>query len=81
MQVCYDKLQATRLAEAERVHCPASALGNAPEALAFPLVVKPRRGSDSLGLRVLHKAPLPARYRTREYIVQQPYAAPKSPLA
>ena len=71
MRVCYDKLQATRLAAAEGVECPATALGNAAGAIGFPLVVKPRRGSDSLGLRLLDKGPLPPRYRTGEYVVQE----------
>ena len=71
MQVCYDKLQATRLAAAEGIDCPATALGSAAGSITFPLVVKPRRGSDSLGLRLLAKGPLPARYRTGDYIAQE----------
>src|ERR1051325_10875567 len=71
MQVCYDKLQATRLAAADGVDCPANALGSAAGSITFPLVVKPRRGSDSLGLRVLAKGPLPARVRNGDYIAQE----------
>jgi len=71
MQVCYDKLRATRLAAAEGVDCPSSALGNAAGAIGFPLIVKPRRGSDSLGLRLLARGPLPARYAIGEYLVQE----------
>jgi D-alanine-D-alanine ligase len=71
MQVCYDKLQATRLAEAEGIACPRTLPGDAPAALGFPLIVKPRRSSDSIGLRLLRKGPLPARYRTSDYLVQE----------
>ena len=71
MQVCYDKLQATRLVAAEGIDCPKTALGNAPRAPAFPAIVKPRRGSDSLGVRLLRKGPLPKRYRNGDYLVQE----------
>ena len=71
MELCYDKLRATRLAEAEGIACPRTMLGDVAAAFDFPLVVKPRRGSDSIGLRLLRKGPLPARYRTSEYLVQE----------
>lgn len=71
MQVCYDKLEATRLAEAEGIACPRSMPGNAAGALEFPLIVKPRRSSDSIGLRLLRQGPLPERHRTGEYLVQE----------
>jgi D-alanine-D-alanine ligase len=71
MQACYDKLQATRLAEGEGIACPKTGLGNAASALHFPLVVKPRRGSDSLGVRLLAKGPLPKRYRSGEWLAQE----------
>jgi len=71
MQVCYDKLQATRLVAGKGIDCPKTALGNAPGAPAFPVIVKPRRGSDSLGVRLLGKGPLPKRYRNGDYLVQE----------
>src|SRR5262249_4904529 len=71
MQVCYDKLQATRLAEAAGIACPRTLPGDAAGALDFPLIAKPRRSSDSIGLRLLGKGPLPTRYRTAEYLVQE----------
>ena len=71
LQACYDKLQATRLAEAAGIACPRTMPGNATDALDFPLIVKPRRGSDSIGLRLLRQGPLPERYRTDEYLVQE----------
>jgi len=72
MQVCYDKLQATRLAEANGIACPRTLPGDAAGALDFPLIVKPRRSSDSIGLRLVRKGPLPARYRTSECLLQEP---------
>jgi len=71
MQMCYDKLQATRLAEADGIACPRTLPGDAADRLDFPLIVKPRRGSDSIGLRLVRKGPLPARYRTSQYLVQE----------
>ncbi len=37
----------------------------------MPLVLKPRRGSDSLGLRIIHTGSIAARFRTDDYIIQQ----------
>lgn len=52
MHLCYDKLAATQRVAAAGIDCPASSL-------CFPLIVKPRRGSDSLGVRVLRRGPIP----------------------
>jgi D-alanine-D-alanine ligase len=71
MSVCYDKLQATRLVEAEGLPCPLTMYRTADAPPKFPLIVKPRRGSDSLGVRLLRRGPLPARYRSEKYIVQE----------
>jgi D-alanine-D-alanine ligase len=71
MHVCYDKLQATRLAAAAGVDCPRTLPGDAAGEVHSPVIVKPRRSSDSIGLRLLRPGPLPARYRTAEYLVQE----------
>jgi len=71
MQRCYDKLRATRLAQADGIACPRTLPGDAAAEPDFPLIVKPRRSSDSIGLRLLRKGPLPARYRTSDYLVQE----------
>ena len=62
MQLCYDKLAATQRVATVGIECPAS------EGLSFPLVVKPRRGSDSLGVRILHTGPVP---RSNDLLVQE----------
>jgi D-alanine-D-alanine ligase-like ATP-grasp enzyme len=48
-----------------------TALANAHDSWRFPVIVKPRRGSDSLGVRLLRRGPIPARLQTAGYIVQE----------
>lgn len=71
MECCYDKYKAYRIATANGIDCPVTALANEAGAIPFPLVLKPRYGSDSIGVRLLRGAPLPARIRTDGYIAQQ----------
>lgn len=71
MARCYDKYQAHRLAAANRVDSPPTSLADAAGSMAFPLMLKPRRGSDSLGVRLLRGGPIPARFRTEAYIAQE----------
>ena len=68
---CYDKYEAFRIATANGVDCPATALANDVAAMPFPLVLKPRRGSDSIGVRIVRTGSIPARARTDRYIAQQ----------
>jgi D-alanine-D-alanine ligase-like ATP-grasp enzyme len=70
MERCYDKLEATRIARASGIDCPGTWLATDPGTAAFPVIVKPRRGSDSIGVRVVHGAPIPERLRTAAHIVQ-----------
>jgi D-alanine-D-alanine ligase-like ATP-grasp enzyme len=71
MERCYDKYEAYRLAAADGVDCPETILADQSGEIPFPLVLKPRRGSDSIGLRTVRAGSIPARFRTDEYIVQQ----------
>ena len=71
MARCYDKYQAHRVAAANRVDCPPTSLAIAAGSIAFPLMLKPRRGSDSLGVRLLRGGPIPVRFRTAAYIAQE----------
>jgi len=71
MARCYDKYRAHRLATANGVDCPSTALANAAGGMAFPLILKPRRGSDSLGVRLLRGESIPARFRTDAYVAQE----------
>ena len=71
MARCYDKWVAHGIANAAGVDCPATAL--APDAAGFrlPLVVKPRCGSDSLGMRLVRSGPIPQRARSARFIAQE----------
>jgi D-alanine-D-alanine ligase-like ATP-grasp enzyme len=71
MARCYDKYEAHRIATSNGVDSPATALASEAGAIPMPLVLKPRRGSDSIGVRLLKKGPIPARLRTDHYIAQQ----------
>jgi len=68
---CYDKYDASRFAAAHGITCPATTLATEAHALRFPLVVKPRSGSDSIGVRVLRRGSIPYSLRSREYIAQE----------
>jgi D-alanine-D-alanine ligase-like ATP-grasp enzyme len=65
LQRCYDKLAANRIVSGAGIDCPASG------PTSFPRVIKPRRGSDSIGVRVLHHGPVPARYSGDQYLNQE----------
>lgn len=71
MERCYDKYEAYRIATASGVDSPATALASDAGPLPFPLIFKPRRGSDSIGVRLLRDGPIPARARAGQYIVQE----------
>lgn len=60
MQLCYDKLTASERVAAAGIDCPVAA--------NFPMVIKPRRGSDSLGVRVARSGPIPAGHIGQEWI-------------
>jgi len=69
-EVCYDKWRATQMARAAGIDCPETRLGVDGDALTRPVVVRPRHGSDSLGLRVLRTGPLPAALRNARMLAQ-----------
>jgi D-alanine-D-alanine ligase-like ATP-grasp enzyme len=71
MELCYDKYEAGRAVARHGVHVPATGLGWEAGAMERPLILKPRRGSDSLGLRVLRAGPIPERVRTDRFIAQE----------
>ena len=71
MERCYDKYEAHRIATAHGVDCPATALASEASMTSIPMVLKPRRGSDSIGVRFLRNGRIPAYARTDSYITQQ----------
>jgi D-alanine-D-alanine ligase-like ATP-grasp enzyme len=56
---------------ANGVDCAATALASDAGGISFPLMLKPRRGSDSIGVRLFKYGPLPVRARTHDYMVQE----------
>ncbi|MDH5535723.1 MAG: ATP-grasp domain-containing protein [Betaproteobacteria bacterium] len=71
LERCYDKYEATRAAAAAGIACPETALAHRSSDIPRPRVLKPRRGSDSIGLRLLGESPVPERCRNERYIVQR----------
>jgi D-alanine-D-alanine ligase len=71
MKRCYDKYSASRLVAAGGFACPQTELATDADRIEFPVVLKPRRGSDSIGLRHYTHGPIPARKRNERYIVQR----------
>jgi D-alanine-D-alanine ligase-like ATP-grasp enzyme len=71
MARCYDKYEAWRIAWAAGVDCPATVFADDAGALSFPLFLKPRRGSDSIGVRLLRQGPIPRSKRTGGHIAQE----------
>lgn len=71
MERCYDKLEATRIARASGIDCPETWVATDALGAVFPVVLKPRCGSDSIGMRVLRRSPLPERFRNETHIVQR----------
>jgi len=70
LERCYDKLVASTLVREQGLDVPLTVLADAATTLTPPLVIKRRRGSDSLGLCLVDRRPIPARLRTPEYIAQ-----------
>jgi len=71
MARCYDKYEATRFALSRGVDCPVTTLTSEVDGPSYPMVLKPRSGSDSLGLRILRRGPIPRRFLSPRYIVQE----------
>ena len=61
MQLCYDKRAATERVAAAGIACP-------QDATSFPAIVKPRRGSDSLGVRIARGGPIT---NTEQWLAQE----------
>jgi D-alanine-D-alanine ligase-like ATP-grasp enzyme len=71
MARCYDKYEAYRIATANGVDCPTTALAIDSNGVSFPSMLKPRRGSDSLGVRLLRDGRIPMRFRSDAYLTQE----------
>lgn len=71
MARCYDKHEAWRIASGAGIDCPATALGRDWVGRPAPFIVKPRRGSDSIGVRLIRRGGLPNRHRNDRMLVQE----------
>lgn len=71
MKRCYDKYTASRLLAANGFICPETELGTEADRIDFPVVLKPRWGSDSISLRHYAHGPVPTCRRNERYIVQR----------
>ena len=71
MKRCYDKYSASRLLTAAGFTCPQTELGINADRIDFPVVAKPRWGSDSIGVRLYAQGPVPAGKRNERHIVQR----------
>jgi hypothetical protein len=71
MARCYDKYEAWRLSTAAGVDCPTTVLARDAGASPYSRILEPRRGSDSIGVRLLRPGPIPRPARTDGYIVQE----------
>jgi D-alanine-D-alanine ligase-like ATP-grasp enzyme len=71
MERCYDKYRAYCIASANGLDCPRTTMASDAAAIPFPLVLKPRRGSDSIGVRIHRQNPFPISTRTEDYIAQE----------
>jgi D-alanine-D-alanine ligase-like ATP-grasp enzyme len=69
LERCYDKYEATRTVAAAGLETPQTYLASAAPGLRAPFVLKPRRGSDSIGVRIV--AAIPARKRNDDYVAQE----------
>lgn len=65
---CYDKYEAHRIASANGLDSPETVLADSPKLPAAPFVLKPRRGSDSIGVRIA--SVVPKAKRNRDHLAQ-----------
>lgn len=68
---CYDKHRAHAIASENGFDAPATALADAADGIRLPLILKPRRGSDSIGVRLLRGGAVPPAARNSDTLVQE----------
>lgn len=71
LERCYDKYAAWKLTDRNGILSPQTRLASDADENAASLIIKPRRGSDSIGVRRLTGEPVPRRLRKADLIVQQ----------
>ena len=69
LERCYDKYEAHRLVTAAGIDAPRTFLASEAGEMQAPFVLKPRRGSDSIGVRIVRS--VPAAKRDAHHVVQE----------
>ncbi len=69
LERCFDKYEAHRLVTAAGGEAPETLLADAGKLPRPPFILKPRRGSDSIGVRIVNRVPRAA--RNGGYLVQR----------
>jgi D-alanine-D-alanine ligase-like ATP-grasp enzyme len=77
LELCYDKWTASRLVAESGIACPESRLATNADSLRRPIVLKPRRGSDSIGLRFVDKGRIPRLARNDHTLAQTRIIGPE----
>lgn len=67
---CYDKWQAYETISRAGIDHPETCIATEESGFTPPIILKPRRGSDSIGLRVVRGERLPARLRNDTMLLQ-----------
>jgi len=69
LERCYDKYEATRKVAGDGIEVPETFLGDCASLPRGPFILKPRRGSDSLGVRIA--SAVPRSQRNVDHLVQE----------
>jgi D-alanine-D-alanine ligase-like ATP-grasp enzyme len=67
---CYDKWAAYQAVAANGIECPRTRFAALAQDLPRPLLIKPREGSDSIGVRIIRRGAVPGRFRTERMLAQ-----------
>jgi len=70
LNTCYDKLVSTQIVAEAGISCPATMTADTYRGGWKPVLLKPRRGSDSLGVRVYRSGRIPEAFSTQNFLVQ-----------
>jgi D-alanine-D-alanine ligase-like ATP-grasp enzyme len=70
LEHCYDKYFAYQKVSSAGILIPPTEIGNGPITGVPPFLIKPRRGSDSLGIRIIQSPHIPERFRSETFLIQ-----------
>lgn len=70
LERCYDKWHTYQTVSQAGIDCPETRIATEATPIGRPIVVKPRRGSDSIGMRLIPSGPLPSGLKNDWTLVQ-----------